>query len=506
MFVGLSIYSCTLEEYPKFPSSEVLFSNVEGANTVLNGVYSGIADFNYMGADFMHLTYLGSGMYNSNRDNSLKDIGGLKPYPSLNFVENVWKGAYRVIARANDVIAGLDGVEFDDEDEQNNILGQAYFLRAYTYFDLVRIYGGLPLLTTPPDVDNINKPRASVQEVYQQIIADAGQAKLLLPESGAQSMGRPSLYAANMLLAKVYMEMAGNDNSSQYWQSAYDEAIEVYGKFALVGDYNSLWEAGSTNHTSESIFEIMGNEENTLRLHQLFTASNGNIGRSVWGRIKPNIELYDTHANKYPGDPRVAATFKTEFIKFNSAGKESTIKTYPTFSGRNNKDKSYPWLNKYYIKDIYSSNYNTNMNYVAYRYADLLLMLAEISNELNLPEAFGYVNEVLGRARQSASVATLEPQDWSGLSQEDFREAIMLEYRHELLGEGQDYFNMKRRGYEFFKKHVIDAHNNHTAYNFSKARDVEYEDNDRIMLMPFPATEITANPNMSATTDQNPGY
>ena len=65
--------------------------------------------------------------------------------------------------------------------------------------------------------------------------------------------------------------------------------------------------------------------------------------------------------------------------------------------------------------------------------------------------------------------------------------------------------NVRRRGYEFFKEHVIDAHNNHPLYNFSKQRDVEYPDNDRIMVMPIPLTEITANPNISVS-EQNPGY
>ncbi|MBI9065351.1 MAG: RagB/SusD family nutrient uptake outer membrane protein [Marinilabiliaceae bacterium] len=507
-FVLVGVVGCEMQEEPKFPTADNLFSTTEGANTVLNGCYSGVADFNYYGADFMHLTYFSSGLFTSNRDASLTDILIFQQGPSLNFVENVWKGGYRVISRTNDVIDNLTLVTLPDEEEQNNILGQAYFLRALTYFNLVRLYGGVPLLTQTVTVETLNQPRSTAEVVYAQIIKDLEAAADLLKDETTQSAGRPASPAASMLLAKVYMTMAGNQTAGQtdYWQKAYDEAIKVYGKYALVDDYRNLWIESTSNNSVESVFEVQGNEENTLRLYQLFTPSNGNAGRSVWGRIKPNVECYDLHAAKYPADPRLEATFLTEWTKYAANGKTSIIKTYPTFKNRNNKDKSYPWLNKYYMKDHTRQNYNTNMNYVALRYADLLLMLAEIENELNGPDnAYAYVNEVMARARQSADVASDEPADWSGLTQEEFRVAIMFEYRYELLGEGHEWFNDRRRGYEYFKANVVDIHNNTPAYDFSKLRDVELPDDSRNMLMPIPQSELTANPNIN-TVDQNPGY
>jgi len=500
--------ACNMEEEPKFPAADNLFSSTEGANTVLNGCYSGVADFNYYGADFLHLTYFSSGLYTSNRDASLNDILIFQQTPSLNFVENVWKAGYRVIARTNDIIDNLSDVELNDVDEQNNILGQAYFLRALTYFNLVRIYGGLPLIETTVTFETINQPRASEEAVYQLIIADFKKAADLLKDVDAQTAGRPAAPAANMLLAKVYMTLAGNQTAGETdnWQKAYDEAIKVYGKYTLVSDYNSLWAEATSNVSSESVFEVMGNEENTLRLYQLFTASNGNAGRSVWGRIKPHIECYDMHVAKYADDPRVAATFKSEWTKYLASGKTQEIKSYPFWTKRNNKDKSYPWLNKYYIKDHTKQNYNTNTNFVPFRYADLLLMLAEIENELNGPDnAYAYVNEVLARARASAETPSIEPADWSGLTQDEFRAAIMFEYRYELLGEGHEWFNDRRRGYDYFKTNVIDVHNNHPGYDFNVNRDVLLPDDSRNLLMPIPQSEITANPSINAE-DQNPGY
>ncbi|TAJ14509.1 RagB/SusD family nutrient uptake outer membrane protein [Marinilabiliaceae bacterium JC017] len=506
LLVGLG--SCEMEEKPLFPAADNLYSTVDGAHTVLNGCYAGMADFSYYGADFMHLTYFTSGLFTSNKDANLADIVAFQQTPSLNYVENFWKGCYRVIARTNDVIDNLNKYSLPDEDEQNNILGQAYFLRGLTYFNLVRVYGDAPLLTNTVTVETLNQSRATKSVVYDQVIADLELAAKLLKDENTQASGRPASPAAHMLLAKVYMTLAGNQTADEttYWKKAYDEAIEVYGKYSLVPDYRTLWYEASSNNTGESIFEIQGNVENTLRLYQLFTPSNGNAGRSVWGRIKPNVECYDLHAAAYPADPRLEATFLTEWTKYLASGKQSVMKTYPAFKKRNNKDKSYPWLNKYYIKDHTQLNYNTNMNFVVFRYADLLLMLAEIENELNGPaNAYQYVNEVLARARQSAEVASNDPADWSGMTQEEFREAIMFEYRYELLGEGHEWFNNRRRGYDYFKKNVIDIHNNTPAYDFSKQRDVLLPDDARNMLMPVPQSELTANPNINAE-DQNSGY
>jgi hypothetical protein len=346
------------------------------------------------------------------------------------------------------------------------------------------------------------------QEIYELIIADAQKAESLLPDKSGITDGRPAKYTANMLLAKVYMQLASNKTASESdnWQKAYNEAIKVYGKYNLVKDFVSLWNPKTSDNTTESVFEIQGNVENTLRMIQLWTPGTGNLGMSCWGRFKPNLEVYDKHVAAYPNDPRIKYTFVTQWLKFSANGTTTTQVTYPTFKTRNNKDKSYPYGYKYYIKDVNLLNYDTDMNLVVFRYADLLLMLAEIENELNGPNnAYKYVNEVLARARIAGGVVSDQPADWTGLNQSSFRDKIMNEYQFELLGEGHDWFNVRRRGYALFKMNVIDAHNNHKLYDFTKQRDVRYPDNERIMVMPIPEDEINANPKISAS-DQNSGY
>ena len=102
-------------------------------------------------------------------------------------------------------------------------------------------------------------------------------------------------------------------------------------------------------------------------------------------------------------------------------------------------------------KDTQHSNQYGSQNVIIYRYADLLIMLAEISNELENGEQLGYVNEVLDRVKMS-NAAYLGDQS-------SFRDAIMREYRYELIGEGEDAHNNRRRGFDYFLEKTINKHN-----------------------------------------------
>ena len=113
-------------------------------------------------------------------------------------------------------------------------------------------------------------------------------------------------------------------------------------------------------------------------------------------------------------------------------------------------------------------------------------MLAEISNELQNGEQLSYVTEVLDRVG-------ITPSSLYSGGQDAFREAIMAEYNYELLTEGHDWFNNRRRGYQWFKNHVIDPHNNYVNRNenFDVTHDI---DESTVMHLPIPAAEVGANP------------
>ena len=201
---------------------------------------------------------------------------------------------------------------------------------------------------------------------------------------------------------------------------------------------------------------------------------------------------------KYPDDPRIDMTFISKYQKY---GSSNFVKVYPE-APRNNFNKGFPYLYKYFVKNPNQTMTDSNLNYIVFRYADLLLMLAEIENELHGPaNAYQYVNEVLTRARNSANPPATEPADWSGLTQDEFRDAIMKEYQFELLGEGHDWFNNHRRGFEWFKTKVIQHHNQIC----NKPFDLQYPEDPRVMLIPIPSKEISANESLT-NADQNPGY
>jgi hypothetical protein len=318
----------------------------------------------------------------------------------------------------------------------------------------------------------------------------------MLPNPGEFLSDRPVKTAANMFLAKVYMTIAGETNNMSMWQVAYDEAIAVFGQYSLAPIFSDLYDPANEN-TPEAIFEIQYGANGSVR--------NSDIIRSytlqdfydypTFGRVRPNKEVYEQHVDQYPGDPRIDATFL-----FDSYARVdgSTQNIYPI---QVNGTNGYTGLKKYLEPDFNGST--TDRNMMKLRYADLLLMLAEIENELNGPgNAYQYVNEVLARARNTANGPVIEPADWSGMDQDMFRTRILRERQYELLGENHEWFDTRRRGYEYFLEEVIETHNNFPNLG---NRDLIYPVSVKNMLLPIPSTELSNNTEISQA-DQNPGY
>ncbi|MBB6462376.1 RagB/SusD family nutrient uptake outer membrane protein [Flammeovirga kamogawensis] len=507
IFLSIVLFSATscLKEDPPFLSDENLFTTDEGVKVAVNGIYSAIAGFNYYSSDFIQLVDYHSGMFNSGRAQDQTGVAALNTLPNGTFVENVWKASYQTINRSNETIIGVQNFQENPSDVTLNEVGQAYFLRAVIYFNLVRLFGEVPIRTEKLNIETINAPKAALDSVYQLIISDLKMAEENLYEKGVQTIGRPAKQAANMLLAQVYMTMAGNDAGSEYWAMAKEEAMKVYGQYQLVADYTTLWENGSRNNTTEAIFEIQYNQANSGNIIRLHTPSNAFVGQS-WGRVLVNPEVIDYHMNQYPNDPRFEATMMYNYIKYNSDGTENgEQKIYPLVS-RRSKANSFPFVGKYWIWDPKTPTPYSDANFVIMRYSELLLMLAEITNEIDGPGAAEqYVNEVVTRARNSTGGDGSVPANWSGFSQDEFRMRIMREYQYELLGEGGEWFRNRRRGLDYFKNEVVNIHNERIKLDGNEGVDVHYDDAEKAMLQPIPLSEINTNL-MITVDDQNPGY
>jgi len=511
----------------QFDDTQV-FNTEDGVEVAINGLYANYADPAYHGSSYHAFLAPHSGKFWSGQG-ATADATSLNCQTNNIWLEKLWPQMYETVNAANIIIDNLENTDLALANK-DRALGDAYFIRAATYFDLVRLFGGVPLKTAPATFETLHTPRASKQEVYNLVIEDFNKAKTLLPDLGSEvAPGRPAKYAANMFLAKVYMQLAGEDGgNTAYWQNAYDEAIQVYGKYSLVSNYAQLFRTdatGFTENSSEAIFELQYDDVGGLRnsdVIRLYTPSKSTfvpVGQRTFGRVRPNHETFMDHVIEYGGglnnidqslvstvndlnitDPRILETY--EFSKYKrvntSGGSLSDQKVYPKINNGNN---GYAILRKYF-DDTYNG-VTTKRNMLKLRYADLLLMLAEIENELNGPaNAFQYVNEVLTRARTTTSGTVISPADWSGMTQDTFRKRIMQEYSYELTGEGHEWFNARRRGYQFFLDNVINLHNNHADFG---NKDYTYPIAVKNMLLPIPASEISGNQNITQA-DQNPGY
>jgi starch-binding outer membrane protein, SusD/RagB family len=184
-------------------------------------------------------------------------------------IDAMWSASYDGINRVNNVLAAMPGISDLTDAEREKFEGEALFLRALYYFNLLQYFGGVPIVTTPTlDVDEVDRPRKTAAEVYDQIIADlqAAEAKLLGPED--MSDGKANSYSAMALLARVYLTRYHAENNNQYALEAIEKADSVIssGAFSLLSKYASLYnDAGS-----ENIFQVVFSVQDRNVISQYF--------------------------------------------------------------------------------------------------------------------------------------------------------------------------------------------------------------------------------------------
>lgn len=388
-------------------------------------------------------------------------------------VEDLWRGIWPAVAKANLVIDRVGSMENIDDSLRNRILAEAKFIRALVYFNGVRLFGGLPLITSAAS-DELLVGRSSIEETYQQIISDLTEAANVLPVrySGGTNneIGRATRGAALGILAKVYLRSGDYENAES-------TALEVTTMgYALNNEYWQNFEPFNEND-SESIFEIQYSSgagyDPFDKKHQggwapEFTNPRGSgispSGGFGWGHVTQ--EFVDAFES---GDDRLETTVWQPGDTYQSY-------TYdPSFSSTGYNIK------KWVRGSASTRGIDSDLNMPVLRYSDLLLVLAESINEQGRPQdAEGYLNQV----RNRAGLASV-----SGLSQEQLRNRIISERRVELAFEGKWWFDITRSGAAFAQQYFSDL----GVTNF---------DPDKHMLLPIPQTDIDLNPNI----EQNPNY
>ena len=342
-------------------------------------------------------------------------------------INSTWRNYYNTINRANTV---LNKIEVADASVTNKDLymAEARFLRALAYFNLVRIFGDVPVLTSLITIDDAYKSgRVKVDQVYNDIIIKdliAAENKLPVKHTGA-NIGRATQGAAKALLGKVYLTVRDFPKAEAKLQE-----VTTLG-YALLPKYNDLFDYNKDEHHSEYIFDIeyeqgMG-EGNCFTTN--FTPKNPAIANfyGVTGGQNGNNNPPRSLFNLFPaGDLRKDITAADGHTDNNGV-------FYPLIPTSNDVQT---FTKKYMVRLLASCDSRANWKVI--RYADVLLMYAEALNENGkTTEALVQLNKVRTRAGLAA---------YSGLTQAQTRENIYLERRLELSFEGHRWFDLLRTG------------------------------------------------------------
>ena len=320
-------------------TNENTYTTEGGCNAALNGVYSTYMQSTYYGYDFTNVVANGSGLFLNAPQIWMSNF---TYNSSTNFIASSWSSMWRTVNLANNVIFNVSKSSID-KSVRKRILGEAYLIRAKQYFELVQMWGAIPLRVTPSTLETVNSPRVPVESIYEQIISDLDSAKVNLPLPEAAVKGRPHVYAAYALAQRVYLTLAGNDPNSPNWQKSLNEGLKIFTDkpYQLVRPYSALWDIKNQN-TAESIFEIQGSENTggSLMIRVFLPGGNGTSltpKSQTWGRAKVNKEVYDKHVTQYNGDPRIDVTYLDSFY-YDRLTPTRKINCYPLVK---TGDKSY---------------------------------------------------------------------------------------------------------------------------------------------------------------------
>lgn len=477
IFICVLYIGCNKDFLEKKPlgqlTSDNFFETEDHAVWATNAVYEQMRNWDVHVFSFIGLTDIISddtdkgstpsdGNFLLELDNFTFDAGNIS-------ISALWTGYYQGIYRANIALENIPNIEMD-ESLKTRLLSECRFLRAYYYFNLVRWYGDIPLITKTLDRDEFTQMRTPAAEVYAQIISDLEDANEGLPlQHNGKDKGRASKGAAQGLLSKVYLTLGDFTKSSEH-------ALTVIGsqKYSLLANYTQIFTQAGEN-SSESLLEVQSAAFETGGGGTQYNEVQGvrgtpNLG---WGFNRPSDNLVGAYE---AGDPRREATilYVGEVLPDGSA----LVQDNPNmFSERYNQ--------KAWVPTHSGGNGNGPGNIRLLRYADVLLIAAEALNEIGeTDDALIYLNMVRARARGQST--TILP-DITITDKDVLREKIWNERRVELALEQQRWFDLLRQG-------RVGSVMQSVGKNFEIGKHE---------LLPLPQTEIDLS---GGVLSQNNGY
>ncbi|QJD78782.1 RagB/SusD family nutrient uptake outer membrane protein [Spirosoma rhododendri] len=374
-----------------------------------------------------------------------------------------WSDGYRGIYRCNTVIGRIEGVTMDAT-LKSRIIGEAKFLRALMYFNLVRFFGDVPLVLTEitDPLQGYDYGRTPTADVYAQINKDLTDAEAALPVSytGAD-IGRATSGAAKSLLGKVYLTQKNYTGAATKLKEVIDR-----GTYSLLPSYANLFTPANKN-SRESIFEVQykkGNIGEGSNYANTYAPTNSGSAVVAFGGGGNNIPTADLERSYEANDPRKAISMAT---------------SYTSTSGAR--------VDAYYIKKYLDPPVVVNDSeddWYVLRYADVLLMYAEALNETGkTTDALPYLNQI----RRRVSLA-----DKAIGTQADMRLALEQERRSELAFEGHRWFDLVRTD------RAIPVLNSKAS-----AIGIKTTLTQNNLIFPIPQSQIDINP---GKLKQNSGY
>lgn len=438
ILIALALSGCNgfLNQKPQsFVSSDTFYQTPDQVNEGLNGVYHGLAVLYNAGSSYWAMTEMRSDnttfQYNEGNRGALmrEQMDYFLVTVDNTYSQGVWRDMYHTIAQANLLLNKINDVTYTDATVKNQIIGQAEYIRALLYFNLVRLYGNVPLVLDPvssPDQTKSIK-QAKPADVYAQIIKDAKDAASKLPATWTGSdLGRATQGAANTLLGDVYMTQKNYKTAHTYFQKVISS-----GDYSLIANYADLWDTQHKN-SAESVFEIQYSGATTNEYSNYIytfapingvTPITGFPGGSNSGRNMPTRDMEKAYES---GDARYPASIAFFVDPTNTQWAEA-------------QHDSVPYVNKYATP--YSVPNKQDNDFYVYRYAQVLLWDAEAQNEVNggpSSQAYQYVNMV----RQRAGLGDLA----TGMSKAQFETAVWHEERVEGAFEDHRWFQLLRTG------------------------------------------------------------
>jgi starch-binding outer membrane protein, SusD/RagB family len=420
-------------------------------------------------------------------------------------VEWIWRDLYMVVNRSNQVIENVGRYEESvlSATNKNRILGQAHFLRALAYYNLAVNFKEVPVITSfAKDPDDFYAQTSTEEELWNLIFTDLQTAEANLPISydnvdgpDKGQKGRATKGAAAGLLGKAYLYRKDYAKAATQFEKFFNG--ELKNVYSLVPDYRDNFKDVNENN-SESIFEVQfdkeggtvmnwtGNPSTSWRTAQAISITYGMEGAGFSDYL-PTRWIYNEYKKERTVDGKLDPRLLATVASYEPEANATTAYGRPWF---NPTDRIYP---RKYTNDglgAAAEVVESGINYRVLRYADILLMYAEVLNELNrTAEAYPFIQQVRSRAKLP-NLATVKPN----MSQEQMREQIAHERALEFAIEGQRIHDIIRWGWLYNPTKLAELKAHDTDFNTWTPGN-EY--------LPIPQRELDVNKNLRPNPANN---